>query len=663
MKTSRLLALVAVATAMLAGCSKERPIGGTDSPAEVRFTGNVASLVTRVSGTDGTQWDAGDPVGIYMFKADGTPFTLDGDLAANKRYTATAGTSATFTPADGVPLYYPADGSGVKFMAFHPQGGSITSDKELMFSVASQANLSAIDVLHSPLTAAYDRTATAPVPLVFAHKLTKLVFNVANGAGVTEPVSNGMTVAISGQKTTGELHLITGAIEVTGAATTLTATAAAGATKIEAIVIPSADLTDVTFTFTNAANQTFDVEVPTSAWEGGKRYTYTVTLKAADKRADITGTIDPWGDGGTEAVDGEEQVATPSGRIAMTLDPTGLTRAAGGTIAFGIAGNGPVNIAWGDGTANTVGGLSATSTQFTHTYAEGGSYNVSIEGSVTGLDCSRCGLSALDLTGAPTLASLDVSGNPLATFATGGKPIEALDLSGNTVISELSLDTSDIQSLDVSGCTALKTLNLSGRGLTTLDIDDCAALNYLHVSSTSLTSLVVDHAALLFLVCNGNERLTKLDVTNALSLQHLDCAGNPLSALDLSRNHQLHTLFCFQTTLFGASLTSLDLTDCRSLQIVKCNDNDLTELRLPLGGRMEFLDCSDNRLSGNTLATILNGFVAQGPPPAEGASSLGVGLYLHGNDNAGAEYENAKTAAVAAGWPVFDEGYIDMALF
>ena len=331
--------------AAMASCSKERGIG-IGNPDEVNFTGNLAQIKTRVGGTNGTEWSADDPVGVYMLKADPGTLSEGNVLAANKLYKTSAGSEATFTPDGGTPLYYPADGTGVKFIAYHPYSTEIGADYKLPIDVASQSNLSAIDVLYAPITASYGKSTSAAVPLAFDHKLTKLVFNISNGEGVAEPVANGITVVISNQQTAGTLDLKTGTVEGTGAAGTITAV---GAASIEAIVLPNTDLTDVGFTFTNNADQSFTVSTPGDAWQGGYRYTYTVTLKGVDKESDISGEIDPWDDGGTTPVTGEETAAEPqrinlwANNTAATLDFTasgpwtatvseGLTRAGGSEV-------------------------------------------------------------------------------------------------------------------------------------------------------------------------------------------------------------------------------------------------------------------------------------------------------------------------------------------
>ena len=144
------------------------------------------------------------------------------------------------------------------------------------------------------------RTTKLPVSLPFAHKLVKLVFNISNGDGVTEPLGNGIEVGILGQQTAGELDFTDGSVSKSGITETITAT---GTTTVEAIVLPSTDMSGMSFTFTNNASETFAGSIPANtSWQGGNKYTYTVTLQKSE--AIITGTISPWAAGGTYPVTG-----------------------------------------------------------------------------------------------------------------------------------------------------------------------------------------------------------------------------------------------------------------------------------------------------------------------------------------------------------------------
>ena len=286
------MAAIAAATVMTS-CSKDNEAVDNNEPVAVQFASGIADVQTRV---DETTWAAGDAAGIYMIgAAGGLTATNIREGADNRQYTASAGTTANFSPVSGDAnrIYYPVSGN-VKFVAYYPYG--TVTDFKRSFSVASQSSLSAIDIMYAPAGTTYSKTS-GTVNLPFEHKLVKLVFNITNGAGVTEAVSNGITVGILGQQTAGELDLTDGSVSKSGAPATITITATGTAT-VEAIVLPSTNMSGMSFTFTNDASETFAGSIPpNTSWVGGNKYTYTVTLQKSE--AVITGTISPWTSSGT----------------------------------------------------------------------------------------------------------------------------------------------------------------------------------------------------------------------------------------------------------------------------------------------------------------------------------------------------------------------------
>jgi hypothetical protein len=180
----------------------------------------------------------------------------------------------------------------VNFIAYYPHSSSISADYKLGVSITDdQSSQLATDVLYAPAGAAYSKTS-GQVTLPFEHKLAKLEFNISNDAGVTEPLAD-LKVKITGQPLTGKLNLTDGTVGDLGTeSATITPLTVTDGTNYEAIVLP-ASTSNVTFTFTNKANETFVGTVPDASWVSGNKYTYTVTL--TKKEAIITGTISPWG--------------------------------------------------------------------------------------------------------------------------------------------------------------------------------------------------------------------------------------------------------------------------------------------------------------------------------------------------------------------------------
>ena len=296
--------LTLAATIMLLNsCIKTKDAINCDK-VEVKFTSNIAPIQTRVGETT---WNLNDPVGISMVEETFNYALFEPDrpevLVMNKQYFASAGATATFTPANGTPMYYPIDGSDVQFSAYYPYSQNITVDFNnyvIYVDLSDQSDLSKIDLLWAESTS-YNKLSGAAV-LNFSHVMTKLVFNISNGTGITEPVSNGIDLAITNVDATACLRLYDGMTCGSGICEeTLTAR---GNSIIEMIVCPTTQLKIPQVTFTNGAGQTFKVDIPLNLsisgqgndrlqWQRGYKYIYNVTLKEGDSAA-ITGTIAPW---------------------------------------------------------------------------------------------------------------------------------------------------------------------------------------------------------------------------------------------------------------------------------------------------------------------------------------------------------------------------------
>ncbi|GHV51748.1 hypothetical protein FACS1894181_14060 [Bacteroidia bacterium] len=284
------MAAIAAATGLTSCLNDETGNNNNNEPVAVRFSSGIAEVQTRVADQN---WAANDQIGIYMITE--TPGTLAAGniLEGNLPYKAAASSATTdFTPASNT-IYYPLSGN-VKFIAYYPYSSPLTN-YVLPVDVSDQSSQSAIDVLYAPAGTATYNKSSGTVALPFEHKLVKLVFNISNGAGVTEALSNGISVAISGQQTAGELDLADGTV-TPGTGTAVAITASGNAT-VEAIVLPNTSTAGMGFTFTNKAGETFTGNIPalSTSWAGGNKYTYAVTLQKAG--AVITGTIAAWGAG------------------------------------------------------------------------------------------------------------------------------------------------------------------------------------------------------------------------------------------------------------------------------------------------------------------------------------------------------------------------------
>ena len=164
-------------------------------------------------------------------------------------------------------------------------------------------------------------------------------------------------------------------------------------------------------------------------------------------------------------------------------------------------------------------------------------------------------------------------------------------------ITYISVSSKRISSLKgIEYFTALNFLNCAGNQLTSLDVSKNTALTELHCNSNQLTSLDVSkNAALTKLRCDKSG-LTSLDVSHNTELTELQCPGNQLTSLDVSKNMALTKLECFSN-----QLTSLDVSQNTALESLDCDHNKLTSLNLSQNTALTHLNCYSNQLTSLNL--------------------------------------------------------------
>ena len=118
-------------------------------------------------------------------------------------------------------------------------------------------------------------------------------------------------------------------------------------------------------------------------------------------------------------------------------------------------------------------------------------------------------------------------------------------------------------------------------------------------NQANLTALdVSNNTQLTTLYCNTN-KLTTLDLSNNTQLTTLYCNTNKLTTLDLSNNTQLTTLYCNTN-----KLTALDLSNNTQLVYLYCYSNKLTTLDVSNNTKLWWLYCHDNNFSTQALDDI-----------------------------------------------------------
>ena len=184
--------------------------------------------------------------------------------------------------------------------------------------------------------------------------------------------------------------------------------------------------------------------------------------------------------------------------------------------------------------------------------------------------------------------------------------------------------TIEAEGVEISVYGAITYLDCNGNQLAALDVSKNTALTDLDCSTNQLTALDVSkNIALATLYCSTNQ-LTALDVSKNIALTGLDCSTNQLAALDVSKNIELTYLDCN-----GNQLTALDVSKNVALTTFICSNN-------PTITALSVASAYGNASISTALATLIT----------DATSTTGT-LNIYGGDNT-----TVHTAATTKGWTV-----------
>ena len=214
------------------------------------------------------------------------------------------------------------------------------------------------------------------------------------------------------------------------------------------------------------------------------------------------------------------------------------------------------------------------------------------------LNCSGNLLKKIDLSKNTAFTTLNCSNNPNLIC------IQVADVAYATANWTTTKDVIASYSLDCTVYTLIPDAKFEDK-LIALGIDkdgkngkvvteSIASVNTLDVSSSSISNLtgIQDFKSLTTLNCIGNQ-LTSLDVSKNVALNTLTCYSNQLTSLDVSKNLALNTLSCYSN-----QLTSLDVSKNVALTALNCSSNKLTSLNLK-NGKNTLLTTANISLTNN----------------------------------------------------------------
>ncbi len=236
------------------------------------------------------------------------------------------------------------------------------------------------------------------------------------------------------------------------------------------------------------------------------------------------------------------------------------------------------------------------------------------ENNITGLDVSHltklnslfassCGLTELDVSKNTELDYLKVRENQLTKLNVSNNKylhfldfeynqISSIDLSKNARLRYLYCDNNKLKQLDISKLTSLWSLSCNNNQLSVLNLDSCdATLGELSCNDNKLTSLQLNHPLLESLDCSGND-LSALDITKEPELMELYCSDNQISKLNLAKCPELEELDCSQN-----QLKTLNAAQNQKLRKINAADNELTAISVAENGKLRELDLGRNHFT------------------------------------------------------------------
>ena len=144
-------------------------------------------------------------------------------------------------------------------------------------------------------------------------------------------------------------------------------------------------------------------------------------------------------------------------------------------------------------------------------------------------------------------------------------------------------------------------LDCDGNYLTALDLSKNINLTTLSCNSNQLTTLDISkNVNLTNLYCCSNQ-LTTLDVSKNVNLIYLFCYENQLTTLNVSKNVNLTNLYCYRN-----QLTTIDVSKNVNLTYLYCFNNQLTTLDVSKNINLKSLGCYYNQLKTLDISKNVN---------------------------------------------------------
>ena len=286
------LPVVMLICGVLASCSSEDESSTPlpDGKYPLQLTAEVARPQTRAGGKDA--WTGGEDIRV----------SLEG-VFGNKTYVLDA--SGNASPKDADNTFYWKNTDEARVSAWTP-------DIEAETDISDQSGgYAAFDVLYASAIGRYDQA----INLRFIHRMTKIEVILKAGEGITEEELEGATVTIFGDPLT---HSTAGLVSPGDQSDGEIKPYYDAATKKYEALVPPQNMTGKPLVRISIGSNAFTYTPDTDAagnfgYFGGKRYAYTITVKA--NGIDVQSVTS-----GTWVANGEENVTSKKVKQSFTAD-------------------------------------------------------------------------------------------------------------------------------------------------------------------------------------------------------------------------------------------------------------------------------------------------------------------------------------------------------
>lgn len=285
MKIMRCAVALTALAGIVAGCIEDtRSLD--EHPVSFESSIGEPSSVTQNTRKTSSDWSDDDTIGVYMVAHGGS--IADHSLNSNVVHRHVG--SGNFASAPGGEIFYPRVGS-VDFVAYHPWRADL-DDHLYRVDLTDQTNPATIDLIYSNNATGH---SAGDVPLLeFHHKLTKLVFNVADTTGAS---GEGLQAELTGVRTKAMFDLATGSLAMPDQnLDTISLMRVEDGdddrttTRLEAIVLPeSPSAPAIDFALTDGTTAT--LPLTRADWRAGKIYIHNVTITAAGEAVSTGGSV------------------------------------------------------------------------------------------------------------------------------------------------------------------------------------------------------------------------------------------------------------------------------------------------------------------------------------------------------------------------------------